>query len=293
MNDGRHRLDFTAEEMGAFEPDAKVGLLGTIDDHERPHITLITTLMTRGPRELMWGQFCEGRSKAHVTARARTGYLVLTNDRAVYRGEALWRRAVTEGTDYVAYNRRPIYRYNSYFGIHTVHYMDLVGKLTPSTVRVPALVAGGLAARVGAAIPGARRRPAPLNDWVRSHLARLDTLKFIAHIGETGFPTLVAGVPAAALGNSAVVFAPLGGDGELFRFSEGQSLALFALNLKMQSVLIQGTFGHYRRAGLGVIEVDRVYNPMPPLPGYIYPRNPICQGNPITPRSLPTGEKHA
>ena len=31
------------------------------------------------------------------------------------------------GADFEWYNNIPMFRYNAYFGIHTVHYMDLVG----------------------------------------------------------------------------------------------------------------------------------------------------------------------
>jgi hypothetical protein len=49
---------------------------------------------------------------------------------------------------------------------------------------------------------------------------------------------------------------------------------VFALNLQMESVLVRGEFTGYRRyAGIkaGAIEIDWVYNSMPPKPGPIYP----------------------
>ena len=55
----------------------------------------------------------------------------------------------------------------------------------------------------------------------------------------------------------------------------GCRLAVFAMALSMEDVLMRGTYlGIQRRAGLpvGVVEVDWVYNPMPPAPMVIYPQ---------------------
>ncbi len=65
---------------------------------------------------------------------------------------------------------------------------------------------------------------------------------------------------------------------ELSAIAEGTSVALYALNLRMESVLVRGRFeGYRRRAGVrsGTIELDWVYNSMPPKQGQIYPPEPL------------------
>jgi hypothetical protein len=44
--------------------------------------------------------------------------------------------------------------------------------------------------------------------------------------------------------------------------------------LTMEDVLLRGKYQGIRRVGgikAGVVEVDWVYNPMPPVPGQVYP----------------------
>ena len=57
------------EDITAFEPSAKIGLVATIDSQGLPHVSLITSLQAKSPSELMFGQFSEGL-RARATSRA-------------------------------------------------------------------------------------------------------------------------------------------------------------------------------------------------------------------------------
>ena len=130
---------FSREEMSAFEESAKIGLLATIDAEGLPHVSLITSIQAKQPDRLMFGQFSEGRSKTHVKEEPRVGFLVMNREKEIWRGKARWTGEATSGEDYEMFNRKPMFRYNSYFGIHTVHYLDLVersAKESPSTAGV-------------------------------------------------------------------------------------------------------------------------------------------------------------
>jgi len=116
---------FNDADMKAFEPEAKVGLLATVNPEGLPHITLITALQASAPDQLIWGQFSEGMSKGHVLENPRTAFLIMTLDKHLWRGKALWTHKKQEGDEFEMFNNKPMFRYNSYFGIHTVHYMDL------------------------------------------------------------------------------------------------------------------------------------------------------------------------
>ena len=51
-------------------------------------------------------------------------------------------------------------------------------------------------------------------------------------------------------------------------------MAVFGMSLAMEDVLSRGRYMGIRRVGgvrAGVVEVDWVYNSMPPVPGQIYP----------------------
>ena len=84
---------FDERAMTAFEPEAKVGLLATVNPRGLPHLTLITAMQAKTPTEMIWGQFSEGISKKNVRENPRTGFLIMTLDRSMWRGAAVWTRA--------------------------------------------------------------------------------------------------------------------------------------------------------------------------------------------------------
>jgi len=272
------KTHLTQEEITAFAPDSKVGLVATVDEGGLPHISLITTLAAKDPTHLMFGQFCEGRSKSNVEREPRVGFLVMTLERVLWRGKARWTGSAREGEDYEAYNQRPMFRYNSYFGIHTVHYLDLVEVSEKQRLPLPQMVAGYGIAAPGKLIRRTGSGEPVLKSWAQRLLDKLDTVKFIGFVGNDGYPVIVPAVPAMAAGGRRLVFSPTVYRSELGRIPRGESVALFAMNMQMESVLVRGAFTGYLGVGparLGTIEIDYVYNSMPPQQGQIYPRPPL------------------
>jgi hypothetical protein len=268
----------TDADIAAFEPDAKIALLATVDPAGLPHLTLITTLTAKGPTRLMFGQFTEGRSKRHLRDEPKAGWLVMNADKQVWRGRARWTGTATEGADFEAFNRRPIYRYNSYFGIHTVHYLDLVSTEPTAKLDMVGVVGGALKT---AALRLTARRPEPhpvLKPWATGHLADMTTLKYLAWVDDEGWPVVVPVVPAHPAGTSRLVLAPTVFKADLKRLKPGAPLAVLALNLKLESVLVRGAFAGWRGLpGLrsGVLDIDFVYNSLPPVHGQVYPELPL------------------
>ncbi len=268
----------TQDEIDAFAPDSKVGLVATVDEGGLPHVSLITTLAAKDPTHLVFGQFCEGMSKTNVEREPRVGFLVLTLQKALWRGKARWTGSAREGADYEAYNQRPMFRYNSYFGIHTVHYLDLVEVSERQKLPLPQMIAGYGIAAPGKLLRRTREDERALKPWAQGLIDKLDTVKFIAFVGDDGYPVIVPAVPAMTAGSRRLVFSPTVYRRELGRITRGESVALFAMNMQMESVLVRGSFTGYLGAGLarlGTIDIDWVYNSMPPQQGQIYPQPPL------------------
>ncbi len=267
-------IQLSKEGMSAFEESAKIGLLATVDLRGLPHVSLITSLQLKSSGELMFGQFSEGLSKKHVKSNPHTGFLVMNREKELWRGKARWTGERKSGEDYEMYNRKPMFRYNSYFGIHTVHYLDLVELLGKESVSSAGIVAGSLVTMLARNLAASERPETILGTWSEKHLTRLGTFKFLSYVGEDGYPAIVPVVPCQTAGNGRLVFAPTVHRTELAAIPAGATLAVFALNLKMESVLVRGHFGGYQRyLGLkaGTIDIDWVYNSMPPMQGQIYP----------------------
>ena len=268
---------FAEADVKAFERDAKIGLLATVDADHRPHLTLITSLQAKGPRALMFGQFTEGLSKVHVRDDPHTGFLVMSPAREVWRGKARWTHAAKAGEDYELYNHKPMFRYNAYFGIHTIHYLDLVDLADKQKLSAARLAAGTLALALVARFARGGCPGRALTPWAERHLAKVATLKFAAYVAEDGYPVITPPVACRAVDGGRLVFRPVtrGGLGGL---AKGQSVAIFAINLKTESVLVRGRFAGWRRlAGVtaGCLDIDWVYNSMPPKQGQIYPPTPL------------------
>jgi len=156
--------------------------------------------------------------------------------------------------------------------------MDLV----QLTHRCPLPVAGlaaGLA--ITAAVRRSARRenqPRILKPWAEQHIRNPATLTFLAYVDAEGFPAIVGVLPCTAADCGRLVFAPTVFRDELRALNPGSELAVFALNLRMESVLVRGRFNGYRRRwglNVGSIDIDWVYNTMPPKPGQIYPPVPL------------------
>ena len=104
----------------------KIGLVASINPEGLPHISLITSIMAPRPNQLTLGQFCKGLSKQYIQENNHITFLIMTMDKKMWRGRAKWTHLKKEGPEYERYNEIPMFRYNTYFGINTVHYLDLI-----------------------------------------------------------------------------------------------------------------------------------------------------------------------
>jgi len=274
----RRLTEISAPDLEAFESEAKVGLLATLSPEGLPHLTLITSLQAFGPDKLGFGQFTEGLSKKHVLENPRTAWLIMSFRGEIWRGRATWTGLRREGAEYELFNRKPRFRYNTYFGIHTVHYLDLVDY--GGRERLPAL---GMAA--GIPLTMAARLLAPrwlgervLRPWAVSHLNSPTTFKHIAYLQPDGYPWIIPAVPLQVAGDSRLVLSQTVHADEMAEIPDGASVAVFAINRKAQSVMCRGAFRRFKRFGRALIagiDIDYVYNTMPPKQGPVYPRQPL------------------
>jgi hypothetical protein len=279
MNQNGHKLTaFSEADLQSFAAPLKIGLLATVNPQGLPHLTLISSLQGSAAHTVTWGQFTEGLSKQYVRQNPRTGFLIMTLDKRLWRGKATWTRTANGGPEFEMYNNQPMFRYNAYFGIHTVYYMDLVEHSGRQALPMGAIVLASLLSMV--ASPLARRQPAEtaLNLWTRRLLNKLGNLKFLAYIGADGYPLIVPVIQAQAADAQHIVFSTRAYGAELQAIPNQAPLALFGMSLDMEDVLVRGVYQGVRRfAGLpcGVLRVDWVYNAMPPKPGQIYPETPL------------------
>ena len=265
---------FSETDMKSFEPEMKVGLLATINEQGLPHLTLISTLRAATSTQVSWGQFTEGLSKKFIRHNPHTAFMIMTLDRELWRGKANFTHTAQQGKEFDIYNNTAMFRYNAYFGVHTVYYMDLIEHFGRESLPMGGIVAAALQTIVAKALGGNKGPGQALNPWTQGLMSQIDTLKFLAYVGKDGYPVIVPAVQAQPFGGGRVIFSLLAYKKELAAIPQDTPMAVFAMSLSMEDVLMRGVFCGVQRVGgfrCGVVEVDWVYNSMPPVPQQIYP----------------------
>jgi hypothetical protein len=267
--------EFSSQDIRDLKPAMKIGILATVDLQGLPHLTLITTLMAASPARVVWGQFIEGASKDSICLNPKAGFLVMSLDKQVWRGQAAFTHTARSGPDYDHYNSTPLFRYNAYFGVHTVYYMDLVAHTGRQSLPMNRVVFAAVKTLVARSLTGKRPSAQVMNPWTQAFFNTLDNLKFLGYVGPDGYPRVIPLIQAQSLDPGRLVFALGAYSTELVQIPASSSVAVFGMALTMEDVLVRGTFRGIRRlAGMrcGVVDLDWVYNSMPPTPMQIYPQ---------------------
>jgi hypothetical protein len=272
---------FSEADIQGTQPALKVGLLATVSPEGLPHITLLSSLMACNATQLSFGQFTEGTSKKHIQRNPKTGFLIMSLDKQLWRGKARFTYSIREGKEYDFYNNVPMFRYNAYFGIHTVYYFDLVSQTGKTALPMDQVIFAAIQTMLARTLGKKPGKVDVLNAWTRALLNKLDSLKFLAYIDPDGYPLIIPAIQAQSLDAQHVFFsASVYGD-ELKAIPAGADMAVFSMSLSMEDVLLRGKYQGLRRVGgvkAGVVEIDWVYNPMPPVPGQVYPATSL---NPV------------
>jgi len=277
MNSTWHN-SFSNDDIQALSVPMKIGILGTVDGEGLPHLTMLSTLQASSPQTLTFGQFTEGLSKGHLVDNHKTGFLIMTLDKLFWRGKAGWSHKEKAGPEYDMYNDIPMFRYNAYFGVHTVHYLNLVEQSGCEQLPMGRVVWASIQTLFAKAFQKKSPAAEVLNSWTRALFSKLDNLKFVCYIGDDDYPVIFPVIQAQPLDAERIVFS-FGAFGEdLRKIPVGAPLAIFGLTLDMEDVLLRGEYlGVSKAAGIsyGSVKVNWVYNSMPPVAGQIYPPVPL------------------
>ena len=267
----------TRADCEAFDTEMKLGFVASKDHEGRPHVALITSLQAKDPGTMMFGEFIRGRTKEYLRIRPEAAWAVITLDKGLWRGRARWTDSTTAGEDYEMFNNRPMFRYNAYFGIHTVHYMDLVEARPRETLPMARVIPAALLTRALRSLERSPHDAAVMNPFTTGLFNQLDALKLLAWVDREGFPRLIPVVQCQAGTSQRLVFSTLAWGDELRAVPAGTTVAGFAATTQMESVLVRGALRFGRRLGVpyGAVDVDWVYNSMPPAHGQIHPPVPL------------------
>ncbi|PKN18962.1 MAG: hypothetical protein CVU71_09240 [Deltaproteobacteria bacterium HGW-Deltaproteobacteria-6] len=269
---------FSEADIKAFAPSEKVGIIATVTPAGLPHLSLLTSVMASTPTQLTIGEFCQGMSKAYMRQTGKIGFAILTLDKKLWRGKALWTHLKKEGREYEIYNQQPMFRYNTYFGINTVHYLDLTETTTGAPLPLASIIPSALLTKMAKSAAAKNHPERVLSFFGEALFNRLDSLCFLSFIGRDGFPVVIPVIQCQAAGTSRLAFHLGAFSAELSGLEPGMMVSVFGLTMQMEDVLVRGVFnGYHRYRGirLGTLDIDWVYNSMPPNHGQIYPPVPL------------------
>lgn len=259
-----------AEEYKIFEKSEKLGVVGTIDDQGEPHLSLLTTIMAKGDSEMVLGQFTEGLSKRFMRERTKCGFAIMGLDMNFWTGKMIWKDVKTEGEEFVKYNNMQMWRFNTYFGICKVNYFDLVDISEKRALEIPKIAVNEIRSILCKPFMKYKTEEKILRPYAVDLFNGLGNPKFFSYIDEQGFPVVVPCVQAQEVGTSTVVFTAAPYKQDFAGLKPGMKVAVMAISLEMESVMINGTFDGFK-GGVGRIKIERVYNSIPPISRYIYP----------------------
>jgi hypothetical protein len=268
------RTTFSPQDIQDTQPAMKIGLLATVTPQGLPHVTLISSLMACAPQQMAFGQFTEGFSKQYIRDNPKVGFLIMGLDKNLWRGQATFTHTAREGTEYDYYNNVPMFRYNAYFGVHTVYYLDLLGHTGKNPLPMNRIIFAAVQSMLARSLNFKPGKAEVFNPWTQAFLNKLDNLKFITWVGEDGYPNIIPAIQTQCLDKQRLLFSTSVYSDELKAIPPGADVAVFSMALTMEDVLLRGEYlGARRLAGVkaGVVAVDWVYNPMPPVTGQIYP----------------------
>ena len=268
------KYEFSNEDMESFKPTAKIGLIATVNEEGLPHVTMITSMQAKDSKELLVGEFYRGRSKEYIRSNPHMAFLILSLQMKLWRGNAFWTHSDREGPEYEIMNQIPMFRYNTYFGINTVHYFDLKGFKGPKMLPLPGIVLEILKSKM---MKGSLKSGNPdsiLRPFIKNMINQLTSFTFLAYIKPDGYPELIPLLQCQAADNCRLIFSKGAFRKELAAIPDGEKVAVFTMNLNMESVLVRGTYKACNPSifgNIGSVDIDWVYNSMPPATGQIYP----------------------
>jgi hypothetical protein len=265
---------FSENDMKVYASGDKVGLLATINYEGLPHISLITTIQANGSKELILGEFITGSSKKFIQKNHNIAFLVMTFSRKMWRGKAAWTHLAKEGPEYERLNLIPMFRYNTYFGINTVHYFDLVEVSEPEPLPMAGIIREALKTMVGRRSLKTGKDEHILRPFIEKMFNQITSLKFLSFIGNNGYPVLIPLIQCQAADSRRLAFSSGIYTDELKAIPVGSVVAVFCMNFAIEDILIRGTFNGFRKSlfgDIGTIDIEWVYNSMPPAIGQIYP----------------------
>nr|MDO8116922.1 hypothetical protein [Candidatus Sigynarchaeota archaeon] len=268
-----------SDEMVRFTwPEIMVKLVGTIDPAGYPHVTLIVCNKAISPGVVKWGMFMQGRSKKHVLSDPKQAafFMGSTMPYMFMQVKMALDHCSVEGEDAADFNSTNLLRYNTYVRVERVFFNTIVASSPVRPLPVGGIVKGMLDCAIGLGGLRTGAVEARVHPFGNELFGAPANPKFMAFIDEAdGYPVILPCLQARVLDGKSIAFPLSQFKDELSGFKPSQKIACFALSMELMSLLVKGSFvGYTKSRGItfGIVDVEEVYNSMPPTHAILYPK---------------------
>jgi hypothetical protein len=267
-----------SEEAIKFtQPGMMLKLIGTIDKRGWPHITFIAMNRIINKKQLVWGAFTEGTSKKNVKENPKHGILYMTANMPFkfLQVKADFNHTTTEGEDLEFFNSSDLFRYFTYYRVHTAYYNNITSISPIRNLPLFGIVKGILKNIIGKGAAKTKLNEKRLNVIGYDLFTSKIGIRVIGYIDPSdSYPIIIPCIQLQAADHNRLVFPPSVLKGDLYKIPKDSKVAVFGMNFDFASQVVKGTFTGFKKfrgIKFGVIEIEEIYNGAPLVVGKIYP----------------------
>ncbi len=263
----------TQEAVEFTFPEIMAKFVATIDSDGDPHITMIASNKAVNEETVKWGQFTEGSSKKNILVNPKQGILFMTAEMPFkfLQIKADYDYCSTEAEDAVDFNQTDLMRYNVYMRVYKTYFNKVKAASAIRDINLFGIIKG-----IVANLFGKRKyKTGNLEERLPKFGMKLFNgpifPKFIAYLDpKDNYPVIIPCFQARAIENKTIIFTLSQFKEDLKRIPEKAKVGVFVMDFELETLLVKGTFQGIS-GSRGVIDIEKVYNSMPPQQGYIYP----------------------
>lgn len=251
--------------------------VSSIDPQGYPHLTFITSNKAVDPTIIKWGSFTQGMSKANVVRNPKQGILYMTAEMPFrfLQVKVKLDYISKEGDDAEDFNQMSLFRYNTYMRISRVFFNKIHEARRIRDISLMGIVRGILANLNPFRYKGKTGQVE--NRLERVGLRLFNGMvfpKFISYIDADGYPIIIPCFQARTVENKRIIFPLTQFKQDLLQIPEGAKVSLFAMDFETVTQMVKGTFLGIQ-SNKGIVDIEVVYNSMPPTIGQLYPNKAI------------------
>lgn len=258
-------------------PEIMAKIIATIDKNGDPHLTMIASNKAVDSSTVKWGEFLKGSSKENVLRDPKQGILFMTAEMPFkfIQIKADYEYSSTEAVDAEDFNTTNLFRYNVYMRVYRTYYNKVKNATRIRDIPLMGIVRGIIRNLFGKAKHKTGRIDKRLPDFGMKLFNGPIFPKFIAYIDPSdGYPVIIPCFQARAIEHKTIIFPLTQFKEDLLKIPEDSKIAIFVMDFETETMLTKGTYKGIHNSR-GIMEIEQVYNSMPPKPGYIYPEKEI------------------